>query len=252
MNPLNFVNNFFKGIERLKLIQRTPGIVTDYENEYPEFRELEENHAIIKKECENLLSMKEDINDVQGMAGDNTVGGIHNIEWKSFMFKAGSFIEENCELCPETARMLKKIPGIRQTFFSILYPNQYIKPHRGYYYGFLRYHLGVIIPNNNKDKKCWIRVNEDVIDNRNFDKNSLEKGSKYYWKNGEGVIFNDNYLHDAANETDEIRVIMWIYVERKFPFWLRWINKFFLFVAYQTKSAKKVAENAKFQPKKNL
>ena len=161
------------------------------------------------------------------------------------MFKAGHFIEENCELCPETAHLLKKIPRIRQAFFSILYPNQYITPHRGYYQGFLRYHLGVIIPDNNEDNKCWIRVNDDLVDNKNYDKSSMDRGKTYHWKNGEGIIFNDNYLHDASNETDEIRVVLWIDVVRKFPFWFDWLNLLLLKIGYQTKAARKVAEEAK-------
>ncbi|MGB0523357.1 MAG: aspartyl/asparaginyl beta-hydroxylase domain-containing protein [Flammeovirgaceae bacterium] len=249
MNPLDAINGIYRGFERLGLLKRTPAFLRNYEEEYPYFKELEQNHSIVREECEALLGIKEQLHDVQGMAGTRTVGGIHSIQWKSFMFKAGEFVEENCMLCPETAKILKRIPNIKQAFFSILYPNQYIKSHRGYYYGFMRYHLGVIIPDNNREKKCWLRVHDDIHDNDAFDRSTVTKGEKYFWKNGEGIIFNDNYIHDASNESDEIRVVLWIDVERKLPIWINWFNKLLLKMAYKSKQAKNVFENAKLYKK---
>lgn len=247
MNPLKAVNNFFRFLEKKGLIERTPAFLRDYESTYPFFKELELNHAIVEKECRNLLEFREQLHNIEGIAGGKTVGGIHNIQWKSFMFKGGSFVEENCQLCPETAAILKRIPRIKQAFFSILYPNQYIRPHRGYYHGFMRYHLGVIIPNNNQDKKCWLRIHDDEVDNDNFDRETIVKGEKYFWENGKGIIFNDNYIHDASNESDEIRVVLWIDVIRNLPAWFDWFNVLLMNIGYRTKKVKKIAENAKVQ-----
>ena len=71
-----------------------------------------------------------------------------------------------------------------------------------------------------------------------------ELGVTYYWKNGEGVIFNDNYTHDASNSSDEIRVILWLDIERKLPLLFSWLNTIMLNVAYSTKGVKQVAKNA--------
>jgi aspartyl/asparaginyl beta-hydroxylase (cupin superfamily) len=49
----------------------------------------------------------------------------------------------------------------------------------------------------------------------------IDQGEKYYWHNGEGVIFDDAYLHDVKNDSDEVRVVMWIDVRRKMPWWLQ-------------------------------
>lgn len=241
------INSYLTRLEEINFVKKTPGILHDYEKDYPQFKELEDNYETVRKECEALLAIKEQIHDVQGMAGNDTQGGIHGIQWKSFMFKAGRFIEENCEMCPETARIIKKIPRIKQAFFSILYPNQYIVPHKGYYNGFMRYHMGIIIPDNNEHNKCWLRVHTDPYDNKIYDKASIHKGEAYHWKNGKGIIFNDNYLHDASNETDEIRVVLWIDVVRKYPIWLDWLNRLMLNIAYQTRFAKKIAEEAKIK-----
>ncbi|NIP29217.1 MAG: aspartyl/asparaginyl beta-hydroxylase domain-containing protein, partial [Candidatus Dadabacteria bacterium] len=62
--------------------------------------------------------------------------------WKTY-FLAGYGIEskENCKRCPETARILKKIPGMKTAFFSILSPKKHIPAHKGPFNGVLRYHL---------------------------------------------------------------------------------------------------------------
>ncbi|MFT7232377.1 MAG: aspartyl/asparaginyl beta-hydroxylase (cupin superfamily) [Cyclobacteriaceae bacterium] len=247
INPLKLANRYIRKLEERGLIQKSPAFLYDYKKEYPQFSILERNYEVIRKECEMLLQRKEDITDMDGIAGKKTQGGIHSIAWKSFVFKSGTFIKENCELCPETAKIVKGIPRVKQVFFSILEPHQHIKPHKGYYKGFLRYHLGVIIPNDNLDKKCWIKINDDPVDNENYSNYSMEKHEIYHWKNGEGIIFDDYYLHEAANESDEVRVVMFIDVLRKFPVWLDWLNVLILKIAYQTKGVKAVAKNAKIK-----
>jgi len=246
IKPQKLVNNFFKWLEAKRLVESTPGFIHDFRARYPELKTLEENAAVIQRECLNLLKQKEKLQDIKGIAGKKTAGGIHVVQWKSFMFKAGVFVENNCKYCPETAALLKQIPGIKQAFFSILDPHQYIIPHRGYYYGFLRYHLGVIIPENNETQKCWLRINDDLNDlgKKARDPETIKKGEKYYWKNGEGIMFNDNYQHDAANDSDEVRVVLWLDVVRKYPFWLSWLNKLLLFVAYRSNTVRKIAKNS--------
>lgn len=245
MDPLKTINKILFNLEQKGWIKKTPAFIYDYEEEYPHFKVLEEHADIIEKECRELLNIKDNIPDLDGLAGEKTKGGVQAIKWKSFMFKSGDFIEENCSLCPETADLLRGIPRIKQAFFSILDPEQYIKPHFGYYKGFLRYHLGVIIPNNNEDKNCRIRINADCETFNCDDKSEIEHGESYYWKNGEGIMFNDVYLHDATNESKEIRVVLFIDVVRKFHWSIDWFNRFFLFVAYKTKYVKQIAKNAK-------
>jgi len=76
--------------------------------------------------------------------------------WKTY-FLAGYGIEseQNCKRCPETARILKKIPGMKPLFFSILSPDKHILAHKGPFNGVLRYHLGLIIPE--PKEKCRIQ-----------------------------------------------------------------------------------------------
>ena len=197
-----------------------------------------------RDECLALLGIKEQLTDVEALVGPYTAGGIHSIQWKSFVFKSGQFIEENCARCPQTAALLRQIPGVEMAFFSILDPHQYIKPHWGYYKGFLRYHLGVLIPNNNEDQTCFLRVNDDITDNAAQDLTLIEKGEKYYWKNGEGVVFDDTFLHDAANYSDQVRVVLWLDLRRKMPLPLQLLNRLILHIARYDPAVKQILKDA--------
>jgi aspartyl/asparaginyl beta-hydroxylase (cupin superfamily) len=235
----------FDWAEARGYFRRALAFESDYHAEYPELRLLENDYATVRKECQELLGMKERITDVEALGGGYTDGGIHAIQWKSFMFKSGEFIESNCRMAPETTKILERIPNLYTAFFSILEPHQYVTPHFGYYKGFLRYHLGVIIPGNNIDRSAWLRVNADRADNDRDDHSLIEKGEKYYWHDGEGVMFDDTYLHDAANDSDEVRVVLWLDVARKMPFWLHAFNKLFLFIAHRDDSIKVIRNNAR-------
>jgi len=239
------LNGVFIWAEDIGLLQRTPAFNRDYLRDYPKLRLLEYEYEAVRDECLALLGIKEKLTDISVLGGAYTQAGIHTIRWKSFMFKSGRFIESNCELCPKTASVLKQIPGVYTAFFSILEPRQYITPHWGYYRGFLRYHLGVIIPDDNRDRTCRLRVNDDPVANRERDAAAIEEGEVYYWRNGEGVIFDDNYLHDAANDSDGIRVILWLDLRRKMPFYLQWFNMLCLAIAHREPSVRRIRENAR-------
>lgn len=243
-NMLERVNGLFKSFEKIGWIKRTPAFIHNYNKDYPFLSVLEDNYEDIRKECEALLSFKDQITNMEGLAGPKTEGGVHAIKWKSFVLKSGTYVEKNCDRCPKTASLLKEIPRVKQAFFSILDPQQHIRPHKGYYYGFLRYHLGVIIPENNENKKCWIKINDNIEDNDQEGQELMENAETYYWKNGDGIVFNDNYLHEARNGSDEVRVVLFIDIARKFPWPIDLLNRFILKIAYFIPEVKKIAKRA--------
>jgi ornithine lipid ester-linked acyl 2-hydroxylase len=238
------INEVYTWFEDHGLMRRNPAYIRDYHREYPELKTLEDNYAIVQQECLELLNIKDRLTDVRALGAGYTEGGIHTAKWKAFMFKSGDFLEDNCRLAPRTAELIRQIPGVYTAFFSVLDPHQEITPHWGYYKGFLRYHLGVRIPYNNANNQCWLRVNGDRAQNELLDKNQIEFGERYYWKNGEGIIFDDNYLHDAANESDEVRVVLWLDLRRKMPFYIMPLNRLCLWLVYRDKSVEKIRRGA--------
>jgi aspartyl/asparaginyl beta-hydroxylase (cupin superfamily) len=238
------INRVYSRSQDAGLLERLPTFDQRYVD-YPELRVFERRYPEIRQECEELLRQRERLTDIKALGGDYTAGGIHTIRWKAFMFKAGRFIESNCALAPRTAEILRSVPNVYNAFFSIIEPRQYVTPHFGYYKGFVRYHLGVLIPDDNAENKCWLRVNADPADNALRDKKLIERGEKHYWKNGRGFIFDDTNLHDAANECDETRVVLWLDVVRKMRPALALYNRAILSALYLEPSFRKIREKAR-------
>jgi beta-hydroxylase len=102
-------------------------------------------------------------------------------------------------LCPRTVEILQGIPSVKAAMFAMLPAGGTLNPHRDPFAGSLRYHLGLITPN---DDRCAI-----VVD-----------GIPYSWRDGEDVVFDETYLHHAANQTDEDRIILFCDIERPMKF----------------------------------
>lgn len=185
----------------------------------------------------------------------STQGSLAEVPWFTFFFQVdvGGTIEENAKYTPRTAELVRDIPGVYNAFFSILDGGAYLSPHWGYYKGFVRYQLGLIIPNDNEDNKCWIRFNPDysfteerkryIADHPDFRNQLLVNQTKYYWKNGQAVMFDDNYLHEAMNGSNETRVILFLDVARKMPWYANIVNKIMLWVAMNDSSIKTLRKN---------
>ncbi|MEE3326459.1 MAG: aspartyl/asparaginyl beta-hydroxylase domain-containing protein [Myxococcota bacterium] len=239
------ITNVFVRAEEQGRFPRYPAFETEYLHEYPDFKKIEDQYPVIREECEALMADRDKLIPMASLGGGYTAGDTHVAKWTTLMFKSGQFIEENCALAPRTAAILRQIPRVYTAFFSVLEPHQHIAPHYGYYKGFIRYHMGVMIPGNNQEESCWIRVNADQADNDADDKTLIEKGERYYWRNGEGVMLDDTFMHEAANESDEVRVILFLDVARRMPWYLDIFNRIVLFVVHREGSVKSIREAAR-------
>jgi len=62
----------FDWAEARGYFRRAPAFESDYHAEYPELRLLENDYATVRKECQELLGMKERITDVEALGGGYT------------------------------------------------------------------------------------------------------------------------------------------------------------------------------------
>jgi ornithine lipid ester-linked acyl 2-hydroxylase len=132
-------------------------------------------------------------------------------KWKTFFFCAyGVQVEENARRCPETARILRSIPGMQTGFFSIHAPKMHVDPHCGPYGGVLRYHLGLKVPQ--PPTLCRIRVDRETRS----------------WQEGKSLVFDDTYEHEVWNDSTEERAILFVDFERPMGSFLRKINRLFI------------------------
>lgn len=171
---------------------------------------LENNWQVIRRELDNLLQDTDKIPNFQDVSPDQYNLTKDN-KWKTFfLFAYGFKIKKNCVQCPETTRLLEQIPEMKTAFFSIMFPHKHIPEHRGPYKGVLRYHLGLKVPQ--PETLCRIKVGDDIR----------------YWQEGKSLVFDDSYPHEAWNDSDEIRVVLFMDFVRPVAFPVSVINRFFI------------------------
>jgi len=174
---------------------------------FPWAASVEAEWTVVRKELDSLLTHREEIPNFQDISDAQKVL-TEGEQWKTFwLYAYGEKAEENCARCPETVRVLRKIPGMKSAMFSILAPKKHIPEHRGLWKGVLRYHLGLIVPQPAGSSR--IRVREDVRT----------------WEEGKSMIFDDSHPHEVWNDCDSHRVVLFVDVERPLPFPLSMLNR---------------------------
>lgn len=176
----------------------------------------------IRAELDEVMKEREripNVADVTRHEGNLAIGG----QWKTFFFLASGYrAEANCQRCPQTARLLKNVPGLRTAMFSILAPGHHLPAHRGYYNGLLRCHLGLLIP----DPACRIRVGPEVR----------------HWQEGQILIFDDTHFHEVWNDSGYHRVVLLLDFERPLHFPLSLLNRLVIWLFFRTSYSAELAE----------
>lgn len=170
----------------------------------PELKQLEDNWETVRNEALHLAHLKE----IKAPDAHNDIGfnSFFKYGWKRFYLKWYGAKHPSAEsLCPKTVALLKQIPTVKAAMFAELPPGGKLNPHRDPFAGSLRYHLGLSTPN---DDQCYIDVD----------------GIRHVWRDGESVLFDETYVHEAHNKTDTKRIILFCDVER--PLKWRWAESF--------------------------
>ena len=114
-------------------------------------------------------------------------------DWTAIhLVRNGVTVEANARHCPAAMAVLARLdqPVVPRrgpnAMFSLLAPGAHIPPHVGVANTRLVCHLPLIVPPG-----CWFRVGAD----------------RREWKEGKAWIFDDTIEHEAANESDSLRVV---------------------------------------------
>jgi len=169
-------------------------------------RSLEKNWKAIRQELDQMLAYRDDLPNFQDISPEQRLL-TDDDRWKTYFFYGYGFrFAGNCAQCPRTATLLAGIPALTTAFFSVLGPHKRLPEHRGPYKGVIRYHLGLKIPS--PPEACGIRVG----------------GETAHWQEGKSLLFDDTYQHEAWNDTDEDRVVLFLDIVRPMPFPYSWLN----------------------------
>jgi aspartyl/asparaginyl beta-hydroxylase (cupin superfamily) len=117
-----------------------------------------------------------------------------NLDWTAVhLVRHGKLVEANARHCPRTMALLDRLPqpdiagASPNAMFSLLAPKTVIPPHVGISNTRLVCHLPLIVPEG-----CWFRVG----------------AQRRPWIAGEAFVFDDTIEHEAANPSDELRVVL--------------------------------------------
>lgn len=174
--------------------------------DFPWVAALENDWRAIRDELDAVLAQREPIPAFQEIAPE--LDAItQDDRWQTYVLYAyGVKAPRNCRACPATTAAVERIPGMKTALFSILAPGKHIPPHRGPYKGLLRAHLGLRIPG--PPGAVRLRVGD------------VRTG----WREGEAIVFDDTFEHEVWNDSDDVRIVLFIDFVRPLRPPLSWIN----------------------------
>jgi len=184
----------------LSKVPLTSRVNPDY---FPEIKVIEDNWRDIRDEAlvlyENgYIATKDDL-PASSFYKDN--------RWTSFYLKNyDSDIPSAYELAPKTMALINQVPSMNLALFACLNPGKEIKNHHDPFAFTLRYSLGLSTPNSDQSGI--------FID-----------GEDYKWADGEAILFDETYLHNAYNHSDKPRIILMTDVDR--PLEIKWVQKIY-------------------------
>ena len=155
----------------------------------PIVERLEASHAAIKREL------------VQAWSGSRERFGnyehymVTRDDWKAlYVFRKGRLVADTAALVPETYRIVDELAvrtgllcPLLESHFSTLLPGAVIPPHCDLWNFSINLHFAIDIP-----KECAIRV----------------AGEERTWTEGNCLLFDYSFLHDAYNRSDRPRTCL--------------------------------------------
>lgn len=182
------------------------------ETQFQDLKLLQDNWEVIREEAITLMRQGslDKTGDESGKAFyDIGFRTFYKYGWRKFYLTwYGHEHESALRYCPKTVALLRQVNSVNGAMFSMLPPGGKLTRHLDPVACSLRYHLGLATPNNDQ---CYINVD----------------GQSYSWRDGKVLVFDETYLHYAANETQDNRLILMCDIKRPMNFPGNLINFFY-------------------------
>lgn len=196
-------------------------------NQFTWVEQLEKQWPDIKREYLALAASPENLPDIRDISQEQ----LHVIppnKWTFYPFKLyGIAMEDHLKSCPVTAKAISDIPLCTTAFFSVLRPGARISAHRGAFKGYLRLHLGVVVPLSHNS--CGLTLGNEI----------------YHWQEGKSLLFDDTYVHDAFNLSETERVVLYIDFIRPMPKLLTLLSQGLTWIISQSEYVQGILTNLK-------
>lgn len=189
-----------------------PPVITDVLSEFPEAAELRKGFKSFRKEALGIANNAILPANHQIMREQTTFYEFDRIPWQMITLRAYTLdYPENMALMPRMRAFLQNNPHISSAAVSVFPPGKHLRPHKGPFKGVWRYHLAYFVQDLGKG-----RTNAELtID-----------GQRYYLREGEDLLWDDTFLHEARNRGDQPRVVLLLDVIRRgMPWHLHFITR---------------------------
>ncbi|MEY3052805.1 MAG: hypothetical protein RLY31_2590 [Bacteroidota bacterium] len=215
------------------MVARNPPFLS-LPDQFPGHDLLRQNWKVIRSELEQILQHADAVPTMDQIDPiQRFISARDTIPWRSFIIKAyDQWVPANAARVPRTAALVRQLPQIKTAMFSILEPGKRIPPHIGFYKGVLRYHLGLIVPT---DSEPYLVVG----------------GKRYAWREGEDVLFDDTFLHEAVNRSRHRRIVLFCDVLREphtLPAWADRLNRGMFGLLSRSKRLQHALQRAELPP----
>ncbi|MDQ8035257.1 MAG: aspartyl/asparaginyl beta-hydroxylase domain-containing protein, partial [Bordetella sp.] len=117
--------------------------------EIPELQVLDDNWEVIREEALKMAELRR----IKAAERHDDIGfnSFFKYGWKRFYLKWYDARHPSAEeLCPKTVAILKSLPKVKAAMFAELPPGGKLNAHRDPFAGSLRYHLGLVTPNDDR------------------------------------------------------------------------------------------------------
>lgn len=115
-------------------------------------------------------------------------------DWRMFILKAyGVEQPRNMAACPQLAALVREMPEVLSASFSFLGPRKHIPPHRGPIRGILRFYMMLSMPRTEDGSPAAVLKVADV---------------EHRLGDGQFLLWDDTFEHEAWNESDEVRIVL--------------------------------------------
>jgi aspartate beta-hydroxylase len=122
-------------------------------------------------------------------------------DWRMFIMQAyGVQFSRNLERCPALAEIVRASPDVLSASFSFLAPGKHIPPHHGPFRGILRGYLVLSMPLAPSGAPAAVLK----VDRQ-----------EYRLREGEFMLWDDTFEHEAWNDSDEVRIVLLLDIRRR-------------------------------------
>ncbi len=212
---------------------KTPAVV-DVAPHFPGAQELRDNFKAFQAEAVAIATGRPLPANHEIMPHQKTFFDHDQIPWRMVTLRAYSFdYPENQAEMPLMQDFLDRHPEVVSAAVSVFPAGKHLRPHKGPFRGVWRYHLAYLV----EELENGITAAELTID-----------GKTYHLKEGDDLLWDDTFMHEAINRSANPRVVLLLDVYRDdHPWWLGWLSRAVLFVARIGQRVGKMRERAALQ-----